>query len=172
MDAVGVSDPARCVYVGDRLFDDVYGAHHAGMRAIHVPHSRIPTEQVGHTEAGADAVSTASRTSRRSCAAGREQALTSARRSARLHVCAMRKREERERSRPRPGLLHAFARRYSRQSPTSRRGPLIGLWASAVRVLVSSGECLGSSRKASSRTVSRSAAIAHRRVSPVELATR
>ena len=56
MDAVGVSDPARCVYVGDRLFDDVYGAHHAGMRAIHVPHSRIPTEQVGHTEGGPDAV--------------------------------------------------------------------------------------------------------------------
>ncbi|MCB0894873.1 MAG: HAD family hydrolase [Nocardioides sp.] len=56
MDAVGVSDPARCVYVGDRLFDDVYGAHHAGMRAIHVPHSRIPTEQVGHTEGEPDAV--------------------------------------------------------------------------------------------------------------------
>ena len=56
MDAVGVSDPARCVYVGDRLFDDIYGAHHAGMRAIHVPHSRIPTEQVGHTEGEPDAV--------------------------------------------------------------------------------------------------------------------
>ncbi len=30
MEAVGVSDPAACVYVGDRLFDDVWGAHHAG----------------------------------------------------------------------------------------------------------------------------------------------
>ena len=36
----GVSDPAACVYVGDRLFDDVWGAHNAGLRAIHVPLSR------------------------------------------------------------------------------------------------------------------------------------
>ncbi len=56
MDAVGVADPARCVYVGDRLFDDVWGAQHAGLRAIHVPHSRIPAEQVGHTEGEPDAV--------------------------------------------------------------------------------------------------------------------
>ncbi|WP_278256270.1 HAD family hydrolase [Nocardioides convexus] len=56
MDAVGVTDPARCVYVGDRLFDDVWGAQHAGMRAIHVPHSAIPAEQVGHTEGEPDAV--------------------------------------------------------------------------------------------------------------------
>ena len=44
------SDPARCVYVGDRLFDDVWGAHNAGLRAIHIPHSAIPPEQIGHTE--------------------------------------------------------------------------------------------------------------------------
>ena len=56
MDAVGVSDPSRCVYVGDRLFDDVWGAHNAGMRAIHVPHSTIPASQVGHTEGEPDAV--------------------------------------------------------------------------------------------------------------------
>jgi putative hydrolase of the HAD superfamily len=56
MAAVGVTDPARCVYVGDRLFDDVWGAHNAGMRAIHVPHSTIPAEQVGHTEGEPDAV--------------------------------------------------------------------------------------------------------------------
>jgi putative hydrolase of the HAD superfamily len=56
MDAVGVADPSRCVYVGDRLFDDVWGAHNAGMRAIHVPHSNIPAEQVGHTEGEPDAV--------------------------------------------------------------------------------------------------------------------
>ena len=46
----------RCVYVGDRLFDDIWGAHHAGMRAIHIPHSAIPIEQVGHTEGEPDAV--------------------------------------------------------------------------------------------------------------------
>ncbi|MFA6575838.1 MAG: HAD family hydrolase [Nocardioides sp.] len=56
MDAVGVTDPARCVYVGDRLFDDIWGAHNAGLRAIHVPHSSIPPEQVGHTEGEPDAV--------------------------------------------------------------------------------------------------------------------
>jgi putative hydrolase of the HAD superfamily len=56
MDAVHVSDPARCVYVGDRLFDDVWGARRAGMRAIHIPLSTIPPEQVGHSEGDPDAV--------------------------------------------------------------------------------------------------------------------
>jgi putative hydrolase of the HAD superfamily len=58
MKAVGATDPARCVYVGegDRLFDDVWGAHNAGLRAIHIPHSAIPPEQVGHTEGQPDAV--------------------------------------------------------------------------------------------------------------------
>ncbi|MDO9494644.1 MAG: HAD family hydrolase [Nocardioides sp.] len=56
MDAVGVDDPARCVYVGDRLFDDIWGARNAGLRAIHVPHSAIPPDQVGHTEGEPDAV--------------------------------------------------------------------------------------------------------------------
>jgi putative hydrolase of the HAD superfamily len=54
--AVGVDDPGRCVYVGDRLFDDVWGAHNAGMRAIHIPHSAIPSSQMGHTEGDPDAV--------------------------------------------------------------------------------------------------------------------
>ena len=56
MEAVGATDPARCVYVGDRLFDDVWGAQNAGLRAIHVPHSTIPSTQVGHTEGTPDAV--------------------------------------------------------------------------------------------------------------------
>ena len=56
MDAVGASDPARCVYVGDRLFDDVWGARNAGLRAIHIPWSTIPPAQVGHTEGEPDAV--------------------------------------------------------------------------------------------------------------------
>uniref|UniRef100_UPI000A868A59 HAD family hydrolase n=1 Tax=Gulbenkiania mobilis TaxID=397457 RepID=UPI000A868A59 len=50
-----IKDPAACVYVGDRLFDDVWGAHNAGLRAIHVPHSTIPPGQVGHTEGEPDA---------------------------------------------------------------------------------------------------------------------
>ena len=56
MEAVGVSDPVRCVYVGDRLYDDVWGAQNAGLRAIHVPHSVIPPEQVGHSVGVPDAV--------------------------------------------------------------------------------------------------------------------
>jgi putative hydrolase of the HAD superfamily len=56
MDAVGVSEPARCVYVGDRLFDDVWGAQQAGMHAVHIPLSTIPSGQVGHTEGKPDAV--------------------------------------------------------------------------------------------------------------------
>jgi len=56
MQAVEADEPARCVYVGDRLFDDIWGAHNAGLRAIHIPLSRIPVEQLGHTEGEPDAV--------------------------------------------------------------------------------------------------------------------
>ena len=56
MKAVGAEHPSGCVYVGDRLFDDVWGARNAGMKAIHIPHSTIPIEQVGHTEGVPDAV--------------------------------------------------------------------------------------------------------------------
>ena len=56
MEAVGATDPSRCVYVGDRLFDDVWGAQNAGLLAIHVPHSEIPPSQIGHTEGVPDAV--------------------------------------------------------------------------------------------------------------------
>jgi putative hydrolase of the HAD superfamily len=55
-DACGASSPGACVFVGDRLFDDVWGAANAGMRTIHVPHSAIPREQVGHSEGEPDAV--------------------------------------------------------------------------------------------------------------------
>ncbi len=54
--AVGVPDPAACVYVGDRLYDDIWGARNAGMRAIHVPHSTIPAGQLGHSEGEPNAV--------------------------------------------------------------------------------------------------------------------
>ena len=42
MAAVGVTDPARCVYVGDRPWDDIHGAKSVGMRAVLVPHSEVP----------------------------------------------------------------------------------------------------------------------------------
>jgi putative hydrolase of the HAD superfamily len=56
MDAVGVADPSACAFVGDRLFDDVWGAAQVGMRTVHVPLSAIPQEQVGHTEGEPDVV--------------------------------------------------------------------------------------------------------------------
>ena len=56
MRAVGVEDAGACVFVGDRLFDDIWGAANAGMRTVHVPHSTIPAEQVGHSEGEPDAV--------------------------------------------------------------------------------------------------------------------
>ncbi|HEX6871371.1 MAG TPA: HAD family hydrolase [Micromonosporaceae bacterium] len=56
MTAVGASDPGRCVFVGDRLFDDIFGARQAGMRAILVPHSKIPDSQRGHTDGEPHAV--------------------------------------------------------------------------------------------------------------------
>lgn len=41
MKAIGVADPAACVFVGDRPFDDIYGAKSLGMRAVLVPHSNM-----------------------------------------------------------------------------------------------------------------------------------
>ncbi len=42
MTAVGVDDPASCMFVGDRPYDDVHGAKSAGMRAVLIPHSTVP----------------------------------------------------------------------------------------------------------------------------------
>lgn len=56
MDAVGVRDPQRCVFVGDRPFEDIWGAASVGMRTILVPHSNIPVDQFGHAEGEPDAV--------------------------------------------------------------------------------------------------------------------
>jgi putative hydrolase of the HAD superfamily len=42
MAAVGVTDPAACVFVGDRPYDDIHGAKTAGMRAVLVPNSDVP----------------------------------------------------------------------------------------------------------------------------------
>ena len=56
MRAVGVTDPARVVFVGDRPYDDISGAKEVGMRAVLVPHSAIPADQRGHVEGEPDAV--------------------------------------------------------------------------------------------------------------------
>jgi putative hydrolase of the HAD superfamily len=56
MAAIGVDDPAECVYVGDRLYDDISGAKGVGMRAVFIPHSRIPDEQLVEVDVAPDAV--------------------------------------------------------------------------------------------------------------------
>ncbi|HZC26839.1 MAG TPA: HAD family hydrolase, partial [Actinopolymorphaceae bacterium] len=56
MAAVDVAKPESCVFVGDRLFDDIHGAREVGMRTVHVPHSEIPAVQRGHTDGEPDAV--------------------------------------------------------------------------------------------------------------------
>ena len=48
MAAVGETDPAACVFVGDRPYDDIHGAKSAGMRAVLIttptsPRSRRPS---------------------------------------------------------------------------------------------------------------------------------
>ena len=56
MAAVGVADPSRVVFVGDRPWDDVHGAQLVGMRAILVPHSDIPVHQQVPVDVTPDAV--------------------------------------------------------------------------------------------------------------------
>lgn len=58
MAAVGVEDPADCVYVGDRPYDDISGAKAVGMRAVLVPNSDIPTHQQVPVDVEPDAVIT------------------------------------------------------------------------------------------------------------------
>jgi putative hydrolase of the HAD superfamily len=37
-----VTDPTRCVFVGDRPYDDVYGAKNAGLQAVLIQGSDVP----------------------------------------------------------------------------------------------------------------------------------
>jgi putative hydrolase of the HAD superfamily len=41
MAAVGADEPRRCVFVGDRPYDDVHGAKQAGMQTVLVPNSDV-----------------------------------------------------------------------------------------------------------------------------------
>ena len=43
LDAIDVDDPLVCVFVGDRLYDDVHGAKSVGMRAVLRPNALVPT---------------------------------------------------------------------------------------------------------------------------------
>jgi putative hydrolase of the HAD superfamily len=51
MKAIGVTDPAECVFVGDRPYDDVHGAKSAGMRAVLVPNPAVPAFENGVPDA-------------------------------------------------------------------------------------------------------------------------
>jgi putative hydrolase of the HAD superfamily len=51
MAAVGVTCPQDCVYVGDRPFDDVHGAHRAGLRTVLIPNSDVPAFSAAEPDA-------------------------------------------------------------------------------------------------------------------------
>ncbi len=42
LDSVGVDEPGRAVFVGDRPLDDIFGAQQAGMRAVLRPNDQVP----------------------------------------------------------------------------------------------------------------------------------
>jgi HAD superfamily hydrolase (TIGR01509 family) len=46
MAAVGVTDAARAVFVGDRPYDDIFGAQRAGMRTVLRPNPYVPPYDV------------------------------------------------------------------------------------------------------------------------------
>jgi putative hydrolase of the HAD superfamily len=46
LSALGVTDPDRAVFVGDRLYDDVWGSKTAGLRPVWVRNSATPAYDV------------------------------------------------------------------------------------------------------------------------------
>ena len=46
LDRLGVADPTRVVFVGDRLYDDIFGAQSLGMRAVLRPNPAVPSYDV------------------------------------------------------------------------------------------------------------------------------
>jgi putative hydrolase of the HAD superfamily len=51
MAAIGETDPAACVFVGDRPYDDVHGAKSAGMRAVLITNSDVPAYDAAEPDA-------------------------------------------------------------------------------------------------------------------------
>jgi putative hydrolase of the HAD superfamily len=51
MAAIGLTDPASCVFVGDRPYDDVFGAKSVGMRAVLIPNSDVPPYEAAEPDA-------------------------------------------------------------------------------------------------------------------------
>ena len=46
LDALGVTDPGRAVFVGDRPFDDIFGARRSGLRTVLRPNTDVPAYDV------------------------------------------------------------------------------------------------------------------------------
>ncbi len=46
LEAVGVDTPGRAVFVGDRLYDDIFGASRVGLRTVHRPSGTVPAYDV------------------------------------------------------------------------------------------------------------------------------
>src|SRR6202167_5955868 len=51
MRAIGETDPAACVFVGDRPYDDIHGAKSAGMRAVLISNSDVPAYEAAAPDA-------------------------------------------------------------------------------------------------------------------------
>jgi putative hydrolase of the HAD superfamily len=51
MQAIGETDPASCVFVGDRPYDDIHGAKSAGMRAVLIANSDVPAFKAAEPDA-------------------------------------------------------------------------------------------------------------------------
>ena len=51
MAAVGEADPAACVFVGDRPYDDIHGAKSVGMRAVLITNSDVPRYEAAEPDA-------------------------------------------------------------------------------------------------------------------------
>ena len=56
LEALGVDEPARAVFVGDRLHDDVFGGHRAGLRTVWIRNRFVPGYDV-EPDATIDALS-------------------------------------------------------------------------------------------------------------------
>ena len=51
MAAIGVTDPETCVFVGDRPYDDIFGAKSLGMRTVLIPNSTVPAYEAAVPDA-------------------------------------------------------------------------------------------------------------------------
>ena len=46
LDALGIDDASRAVFIGDRPYDDILGAQRAGLRTVHRPNEMVPPHDV------------------------------------------------------------------------------------------------------------------------------